>query len=119
MAQVSVRAAHRKMGLQVLCGGLLMGIGSLVLFQFIPIVLFLFGMLASPVPFLIGCGFLIRSLFPYEPLPHIGEPCPEPDLVRVECFGCKQNFTTSSKMVGTPFQCPKCKYQQHLKLAEN
>lgn len=114
MAQLSIRAAHRKMGLQVLGVGLLLGIGSLVLFQLLPVRLFLLGGLVSPIPFLIGSGFLIRSFFPYEILAHLGEPCNEKERVRIECFGCKKNFTASDKMVGTQFDCPNCKYHQHM-----
>jgi DNA-directed RNA polymerase subunit RPC12/RpoP len=40
--------------------------------------------------------------------------CAESEMVRIECFGCKKNFTISSKMVGTQLECPKCKYQQHI-----
>src|SRR5688572_7107902 len=94
--------------------GVVMLVGSAVLIQFIPIRLFVLGMILGAVLIILGLIAPIVSLFtPKPPLPLLYGERGEL-MIGFHCLKCGQEFICERSKRGDPFECPKCGYTQQV-----
>ena len=118
MAQPSERGAGTRLALQAIGAGLAIGLVSLALIPFLPAKIFLVGLLAAPVPILLGIGMLIYVAVspnlgkPDEPLLVGGPERSEAEMMRFKCAHCERALKAQTRLLGVKITCPHCQHVQ-------